>query len=89
MSCGDKMNVTISQTLAQAVRNVRKQCKLTQRETTDSMCMKQATVLEFENHPVGTHQGKPIKLLAALNLKVQVVSRRGVNKSSARKVYEY
>ena len=78
----DKMNVTSPKILAQAVRNARKQRKLTQRETAESMGMKQSTVSEFENHPEGTRLDTLFKLLAALDLKLQVVSRRGENKSS-------
>ncbi len=79
---GDKMNVTSPKILAQAVRNARKQRKLTQREAAESMGMKQSTVSEFENHPEGTRLDTLFKLLAALELKLQVVSRRGENKSS-------
>ncbi|EHH3295936.1 helix-turn-helix domain-containing protein [Salmonella enterica] len=76
------MNVTSPKMLAQAVRNARKQRKLTQRKTAESMCMKQSTVSEFENHPEGTRLDTLFKLLAALDLKLQVVSRKGENKSS-------
>ncbi|MFB6411616.1 helix-turn-helix domain-containing protein [Edwardsiella piscicida] len=79
---GDKMNVTSPKMLAQAVRNTRKQRKLTQRETAESIGMKQSTVSEFENHPEGTCIGTLFKLLAALDLKLQAVSRRGEHKSS-------
>jgi len=79
---GDKMNVTSPKMLAQALRNARKQRKLTQREAAESMCMKQSTVSEFENHPEGTRLDTLFKLLAALDLKLQVVSRKGENHSS-------
>lgn len=79
---GDKMNVTSPKILAQVVRNARKQRKLTQRETAESIGMKQSTVSEFENHPEGTCIGTLFKLLAALDLKLQAVSRRGEHKSS-------
>lgn len=46
------------------------------------MGMKQSTVSEFEYHPEGTRLDTLFKLLAALELKLQVVSRRGENKSS-------
>ncbi|HHS9847900.1 TPA: helix-turn-helix domain-containing protein [Klebsiella michiganensis] len=74
---GDKMNVTSPKILAQAVKNARKQRKLTQRETAESMGTKQSTVSEFENHPEGTRLGTLFKMLAALALKLQIVSRRG------------
>ncbi|HCB2207503.1 TPA: helix-turn-helix domain-containing protein [Citrobacter farmeri] len=76
------MNVTSPKMLAQAVRNARKQCKLTQRETAESIGMKQSTVSEFVNHPEGIRIGTLFMLLAALDLKLQVVSRRGEHKSS-------
>lgn len=79
---GDKINVTSPKMLAQAVRDARKQRKLTQRETAESMSMKQSTVSEFENHPEGTRLDTLFKLLAALDLKLQVVSRKGENKLS-------
>lgn len=79
---GDKMNVTSPKMLAHALRNARKQRKLTQREAAESMCMKQSTVSEFENNPEGTRLDTLFKLLAALDLKLQVVSRKGENNSS-------
>lgn len=74
---GDKMNVTSPKMLAQAIRDARKQRNLTRRETAASMGMKQSTVSEFENHPEGTSLDTLFKLLAALDLKLQVVSWRG------------
>ncbi|ABR80042.1 TPA: helix-turn-helix domain-containing protein [Klebsiella pneumoniae MGH 78578] len=71
------MNVTSPKMLAQAVREARKQRKLTQREAAESMSMKQSTVSEFENHPEGTRLDTLFKLLAALDLELQVVSRKG------------
>ena len=68
--------------LAQAIKDARKQRNLTQRETAASMGMKQSTVSEFENHPEGTRLDTLFKLLAALDPKLQVVSRRGKNNSS-------
>lgn len=79
---GDKMNVTSPKMLAQAVRHARKQRKLTQRETAESIGMKQSTVSEFVNHPEGIRIGTLFMLLAALDLKLQAVSRRGEHKSS-------
>ncbi|EAN8916313.1 helix-turn-helix domain-containing protein [Salmonella enterica] len=76
------MNVTSPKMLAQAIRDARKQRNLTQRETAACMGMKQSTVSEFENHPEGTRLDTLFKLLAALDLKLQVVSRRGKNNFS-------
>lgn len=76
------MNVTSPKMLAQAIRDALKQRNLTQREIAASMGMKQSTVSEFENHPEGTRLVTLFKLLAALDLKLQVVSRRGKNNSS-------
>ncbi|MEM0570459.1 helix-turn-helix domain-containing protein [Salmonella enterica] len=78
----DNMNATSPKMLAQALRNARKQRKLTQREAAESMCMNQSTVSEFENHPEETRLDTLFKLLAALDLKLQVVNRRGENESS-------
>ena len=76
------MNVTSPKMLAQAIRDARTQRHLTQPETAASMGMKQSTVSEFENHPEGTRLDTLFKLLAALDPKLQVVSRRGKNNSS-------
>ena len=76
------MNVTSPTMLAQAIKDARKQRNMTQRETAASMGMKQSTVSEFENHPEGTRLDTLFKLLAALDPKLQVVSRRGKNDSS-------
>ncbi|HBX8215738.1 TPA: helix-turn-helix domain-containing protein [Klebsiella pneumoniae] len=76
------MNVTSPTMLAQGIKDARKQRNLTQRETAASMGMKQSTVSEFENHPEGTRLDTLFKLLAALDPKLQVVSRRGKNNSS-------
>lgn len=76
------MNVTSPKMLAQAIRDARKQRNLSQRETAASMGIKQSTVSEFENHPEGTRLVTLFKLLAALDLKLQVVCRRGKNNSS-------
>ena len=76
------MNVTSPKMLAQAIKDARKQRNLTQRETAASMGMKQSTVSVFENHPEGTRLDTLFKLLAALDPKLQVVSRRGKNNSS-------
>ena len=71
------MNVSSPKMLAQAVRNTRKQRKLTQRETAESIGMKQSTVSEVYNHHEATCIGTLFKLLAALELKIQAVSRIG------------
>lgn len=77
MLFGGKNERNLTQNSGSAVRNARKQRKLTQRETAESMGTKQSTVSEFENHPEGTRLGTLFKMLAALDLKLQIVSRRG------------
>lgn len=75
------MNITSPKQLAQAIRNTRKQSKLTQRETAENINMKQSTVSEFENHPEGSRLDTLFKLLAVLDLELQVVSRSSKNKN--------
>lgn len=76
------MNITTPKMLAQAVRDQRKQRRMTQREAADAISMKQSTVSEFENHPEGTRLDTLFKLLAALDLELQVVSRNGKKNTS-------
>ncbi|WP_440870443.1 helix-turn-helix domain-containing protein [Yersinia frederiksenii] len=52
-----------------------KKSKLTQRKTAETVGLKQSTVSEFENHPDGTKLDTLFKLLAALDLELQVRPR--------------
>jgi HTH-type transcriptional regulator/antitoxin HipB len=76
------MNVTSPNQLAQAIRNTRKQKKLTQRQVADNISIKQSTISEFENHPDGTRLDTLFKLLAVLDLELQVVSRNDKSKKT-------
>lgn len=69
------MNITSTKMLASALRNERKKRKLSQSKTAETMGLKQSTVSEFENHPDGTRLETLFKLLAALDLELQVVPR--------------
>lgn len=72
------MNITSTRMLANALRNERKKRKLSQSKTAKTMGLKQSTVSEFENHPDGTRLETLFKLLAALDLELQVVPRNGL-----------
>ncbi|CRY54669.1 MULTISPECIES: helix-turn-helix domain-containing protein [Yersinia] len=69
------MKITSAAMLANTLRNERKKSKLTQRKTAETVGLKQSTVSEFENHPDGTRLDTLFKLLAALDLELQVRPR--------------
>ncbi|ATM88557.1 helix-turn-helix domain-containing protein [Yersinia massiliensis] len=69
------MKITSAAMLANTLRNERKKSKLTQRKTAETVGLKQSTVSEFENHPDGTKLDTLFKLLAALDLELQVRPR--------------
>ncbi|WP_019211224.1 helix-turn-helix domain-containing protein [Yersinia massiliensis] len=69
------MKITSAAMLANRLRNERKKSKLTQRKTAETVGLKQSTVSEFENHPDGTRLDTLFKLLAALDLELQVRPR--------------
>ena len=46
----DKMNITSTKMLANALRNERKKRKLSQSKTAETIGLKQSTVSEFENY---------------------------------------
>lgn len=69
------MNITSTKMLANALRNERKKRKLSQSKTAETMGLKQSTVSEFENHPDGTRLETLFKLLAALDLELQIAPR--------------
>ncbi|NHB93849.1 transcriptional regulator [Photorhabdus cinerea] len=72
---GDNMSITSAKMLAHALRNERKKRKLSQDKVADSIGIKQSTVSEFENYPDGTRLETLFKLLAALDLELQVTKR--------------
>ncbi|NHB95039.1 helix-turn-helix domain-containing protein [Photorhabdus stackebrandtii] len=69
------MSITSTKMLAHALHNERKKRKLSQDKVADSIGIKQSTVSEFENYPDGTRLETLFKLLAALDLELQVTKR--------------
>ncbi|WP_447866970.1 helix-turn-helix domain-containing protein [Rahnella bonaserana] len=69
------MNITSAKMLAIALRNERKKRKLSQSKTAETIGLKQSTVSEFENYPDGTRLETLFKLLAALDLELQITPR--------------
>ena len=69
------MRVTSPATLANAVRNQRKACQKTQRDTADLVGIKQTTVSDFELKPESTKLETLFKILAALDLELHVAIR--------------
>ena len=69
------MNITSTKMLANALRNERKKRKLSQSKTAETIGMKQSTISEFENYPDGTRLETLFKLLAALDLELQITPR--------------
>lgn len=69
------MKVTSAEALAAAVRDQRKCRRLTQKETAAQVEIKQSTVSGFETHPQATKLDTLFKILAALELELQVVPR--------------
>ncbi|HEJ7885427.1 TPA: helix-turn-helix domain-containing protein [Serratia liquefaciens] len=69
------MKITSAQMLAHTLRNERKKRNQSQSKTADSIGLKQATVSAFENNPDGTRLETLFKLLAALDLELQVTPR--------------
>lgn len=72
------MKVTSPSALASAVRDQRKVSKLTQAATAELVGIKQTTVSDFENRPESTKLDTLFKILAALDLELQVVKRGAV-----------
>lgn len=71
------MRVTSPAALANAVRNQRKACQKTQRDTADLVGIKQTTVSDFELKPESTKIETLFKILAALDLELHVTARGG------------
>jgi len=61
--------------LASALRNARKQRSLTQQTLAEQVGTKQATISTFENHPENCRVETLFKLLAALDLELQITER--------------
>ncbi|OBU16249.1 XRE family transcriptional regulator [Photobacterium aquimaris] len=69
------MQITSAKMLANAVRDQRKRQNITQSDAAKLVGIKQTTVSAFENTPEGTKLDTLFKLLAALDLELQVQPR--------------
>lgn len=69
------MKITSPKLLAQALKNARTDKQLTQQKTAEQIGIKQSTVSGFENQPEKARIETLFKLLAALELEVQLVER--------------
>lgn len=69
------MKITSPKLLAQALKNARTDKKLTQQKTAEQIGIKQSTISGFENQPDKARIETLFKLLAALELEVQLVER--------------
>lgn len=69
------MKITAPDALASALRSARKQRSLTQQTLAEQVGTKQATISTFENHPENCRVETLFKLLAALDLELQVTER--------------
>jgi HTH-type transcriptional regulator / antitoxin HipB len=68
--------------MAESIRDRRKRQQLSQSEVGDRVGMKQATVSAFENKPASTKLETLFKILAALDLELQIVPRGSVQARS-------
>nr|WP_196532447.1 MULTISPECIES: helix-turn-helix domain-containing protein [Proteus] len=75
MSSEVKMKVTTPAMLSAAMRDKRKQSKLTQAQTAKQVGIKQTTVSDFENKPESTKLETLFKILASLDLELHIVKR--------------
>lgn len=73
------MKVTSPAALANAVRDQRKICKMSQTQTADLIGIKQTTVSDFENKPESTKLETLFKILAALDLELHITKRGSVS----------
>jgi len=76
------MKITSPEHLAQALKNARKDLGLTQQAAADLVGIKQATVSALENHPESSRLETLFKLLAALNLELNVSERGKTGQAS-------
>lgn len=75
------MMISSPKALAIVMRDHRKTIKLSQSDVSDRVGIRQETVSAFENKPESTKVDTLFKLLAALNLELQIVPK-GQNVSS-------
>lgn len=69
------MKITTARSLASAIRDYRKNQHLTQKEVSERVGMKQATVSGFENNPDNSKLETLFKLLASLELELHISPR--------------
>ncbi|MDR9425513.1 MAG: XRE family transcriptional regulator [Marinobacter sp.] len=69
------MKITSPEALALTLKNTRQAQSLTQQSAADLVGVKQATISAFENHPEKSRIETLFKLLAALDLELQVRQR--------------
>ena len=69
------MAITSAQGLAQALQNQRKSKQLSQQQVAELAGVKQSTISAFENAPDGSKLETLFKLLAAMNLELEVRAR--------------
>ncbi|WP_320820308.1 helix-turn-helix domain-containing protein [Thalassolituus sp.] len=69
------MKITSTELLAKAMRQARKDQRLSKAAIADRIGIKQATVSVFENHPDGSHLDILFKWLSALELDLQITRR--------------
>lgn len=70
------MKITTPDMLAQAVKNARKTRRLSQDSTAKLVGIKQDTVSKFETQPESSRIETLFKILAALELELQVTERQ-------------
>lgn len=75
------MKVTSAEQLSHVLQEIRKQQGLSQSSTAQKVGIRQDTVSKFENAPEGTKLDTLFKLLAALNLELEV-NPRGASRES-------
>ena len=69
--------------MAESIRDRRRRQKLSQAEVSDRVGIKQSTVSAFENNPQSTKLETLFKILAALDLELQIVPRGSVNQAKS------
>ncbi len=69
------MTITSAQGLAQTLQNQRKSKQLSQQQVAELAGVKQSTISAFENAPDGSKLETLFKLLAAMNLELEVRAR--------------
>lgn len=69
--------------MAESIKDRRKRQKLSQAEVGDRVGVKQATVSAFENKPESTKLETLFKILAALELELQVVPRGSASQAKS------